>query len=126
MFTTVERAVKQLGYVDGEEYDIDEIERMINSVTQAIKTYCRRDFKEFRLPNEEENDKQRLPYDLEDACLLWLKYRDRMNSSIGISSERIDGLGQKNYSLQHVDGKIIPAPPSVLALIYPYSELIYK
>lgn len=125
MLTTVKTAVKQLG-LDEESFDEEEITRLIKSVSDAIETYCRRDFAvEYTLPGEE-GEKPRLPYDIEDACLLWIKYRDRMNASIGVSSERIDGLGQKNYALQHIDGKMLPAPPAVIALIDPYRKMIYK
>lgn len=125
MLTTVEAAKKQLDFFEDEEVDEEEIERLVMSVSAAIETYCRRDFSiDYTLPGDE-GDKPRLPYDIEDACLLWIKYRDRMNAAIGVSSERIDGLGQKNYSLQHIEGKIIPAPPAVLALIDPYREMIY-
>lgn len=130
MLTTISRAIKQLGYYDESEADKEEVERMIKGVSAAIETYCRRDFsEEFTLPEEEDEsteEKPRLPYDVEDACLLWLKHRDQMNASLGVQSERIDGLGQKNYSSQHVEGKFIPAPPAVLALIDPYREMIYK
>jgi hypothetical protein len=43
---------------------------------------------------------------------------------MGVASERIDGLGQKSYSLQHVEGRILPAPPAVIALINPYRRLL--
>lgn len=127
MLTTVERAKKQIGYLG---YDDDELEYMIKVTSDAIETYCRRDFsKDYTLPAEEEEatkEKPRLPYDIEDACLLWMTYRERMNSSIGVSSERVDGVGQKNYALQHIDGKLIPAPPAVLALLDPYRKMIYS
>lgn len=127
MLTTVDELKRQF-FIPTEDISEDEnITRMIKATSAAIETYCRTKFADdFTLPGEPESDeKPRLPYDVEDACILWCTYRQNTSGSIGLSSERIDGLGQKNYSLQHIDGKILPAPPSVLALIDPYREMIY-
>lgn len=127
MLTTVDELKRQL-FIPLEDIEEDhQLERVIKSVSEAIETYCRRKFStDYTLPDEDESDtKPRLPYDVEDACILWCTYRNNTGGSIGLSSERIDGLGQKNYSLQHIEGKIMVAPPSVLALIDPYREMIY-
>lgn len=123
MLTTVDELKRQ---IEDTEED-PQLERIIRSVSEAIKTYCRRDFsKEYTLPGEEEtDDKPRLPYDVEDACILWCTYRINIGGNMGVSSERIDGLGQKNYALQHIEGKVIPAPPAVLALLDPYRNMVY-
>lgn len=126
MLTTVDELKKQI-FTDDE--DDPGIERIIKSVSAAIETYCRRDFsKEYTLPSEPELDeKPRLPYDVEDACILWCTYRYEMGGKMGVSSERIDGLGQRNYTRMATDsGQLFAAPPSVLALIDPYRRMIYS
>lgn len=127
MLTTLEVIKSQFGIPDEDTFDDDNLIRIIKSTTASIETYCRRSFSdEYRLPGEEESDlKPRLPYDVEDACVLWVTHRHNLSGNIGVSSERIDGLGQKNYRAEHIEGKILSAPPSVLALIDPYREMIY-
>lgn len=127
MLTTIDELKRQL-FISLEDVEDDhELERIIRSVSEAIETYCRRSFSsEFTLPCEDLSEViPRLPYDVEDACILWCTYRFNTGGNMGVSSERIDGLGQKNYTLQHIDGKVIPAPPSVLALIDPYRNMVY-
>ncbi|SKB05121.1 head-tail connector protein [Sporosarcina newyorkensis] len=127
MLTTIDELKRQL-FIPVEDNDEDhQLERIIRSVSEAIETYCRRAFSsEYTLPGEEPSEViPRLPYDVEDACILWCTYRINTGGNMGVSSERIDGLGQKNYALQHIDGKVIPAPPSVLALIDPYRNMVY-
>jgi len=121
MLTTVEEVKNELGFLDDSQNP--KIKRIIKSVSQAIKTYCNRDFSEYTL-DENDPEKERLPYDVEDACVLWSTYRYGLGNSIGVSSERVDGLGQKNYTLQHVEGKFIAAPPAVLTLLNPYRKIV--
>ena len=127
MLTTLEAVKMQLNIPAEDTSDDDQIRRIIQAVSDAIQTYCRRDFAaEYTLPGEQENqEKPRLPYDVEDACILWVVYRWNLGGNIGVASERIDGLGQKNYAVQTMGDKMIPAPPAVLALIEPYREPIY-
>lgn len=127
MLTTVEAVKKQLGIPLEDTADDEQIERIIRAVSDAIQTYCRRDFSvEYALPGEKENqDKPRLPYDVEDACILWATYRWQLGGNIGVASERIDGLGQKNYAVQTMGDRMLPAPPAVLALLDPYREPVY-
>jgi|SRR5690625_1450667 len=126
MLTTVKTAKTQLGITDDSQDE--RIERAIKGVSDAIETYCRRTFSEdFTLPGEPDDpDKPRLPYDVEDACLLWLSYRWSLSGRLGVQSERIDGLGQKTYADQSAGGQMLPAPPAVLALIGPYSNMLYR
>lgn len=128
MLTTVEELKEQL-LIPVEDTEEDrQLKRVIRSVSDAINTYCRRDFSnEYTMPGEPESEiKPRLPYDVEDACILWCSYRYEMGGKMGVSSERIDGLGQKNYTRMVTDdGRVYAAPPSVLALIDPYREMIY-
>lgn len=128
MLTTLEAVKAQLNIPPEDTSDDEQIERIIRAVSDAIQTYCRRDFAaEYTLPGEQENqEKPRLPYDVEDACILWVVYRWNLGGNIGVASERIDGLGQKNYAVQTMGDKMIPAPPAVLALIEPYREPIYR
>jgi len=132
MLTTVETVKKQLNIPLDDTTDDDTIKRMIKATSDAIETYCRRDFsEEFTLPKDydpdnPDPDKPRLPYDVEDACILWTTYRWNLGGNIGVASERIDGLGQKNYAVQTHGDRMIPAPPAVLALIDPYREMIYS
>src|SRR5690625_3805148 len=99
MLTTVETVKRQLNIPLDDHEDDDQIEWQIKAASDAIETYCRRIFsEEFNLPGEEspDPDKPRLPYDVEDACILWTTYRWNLGGNIGVASERIDGLGQKN------------------------------
>lgn len=128
MLTTVEELKRQLLMPVEDEEEDPQLERIIRSVSEAIETYCRRAFSsEYTLPGEEPSEViPRLPYDVEDACILWCTYRHEMGGKMGVSSERIDGLGQKNYTRMVTDnGKMYPAPPAVLALLDPYREMIY-
>lgn len=127
MLTTIEELKRQLFIAPEETEDDKQLERIIRSVTEAIETYCRRSFtSEYTMPGDPPIDAiPRLPYDVEDACILWCTYRFNTGGNMGVSSERIDGLGQKNYALQHIEGKVIPAPPSVLALLDPYRNMVY-
>lgn len=128
MLTTVDELKRQLLMPIEDTEEDPQLERIIHSVSEAIKTYCRRDFsKEYTLPGEAEtDDKPRLPYDVEDACILWCTYRVNTGGNMGVSSERIDGLGQKNYAKMVTDdGRTYPAPPSVIALIDPYRNMVY-
>lgn len=126
MLTTVEEVKKQLNIPLEDTTEDGKIERIIRAVSDAIETYCRCRFEdEYTLPKDwnpdnPEQEKPRLPYDVEDACILWATYRWNLGGSIGVASERIDGLGQKNYAVQTHGDKMIPAPPAVLALISPY------
>ncbi len=121
MLTTLEAAKRQLNIPAEDIAEDINIMDMIMAVSAAIETYCNRQFADdYKLLGTEEGEKPRLPYDIEDACLLWLTYRYNTGGSAGVASERIDGLAQINYSLQHIDGKLLPAPPAVLALLNPY------
>lgn len=127
MLTTVNELKQQLLIPTEDTENDTQLERIIKSVSSAIETYCRRKFDdEYTLPGEEETeDKPRLPYDVEDACILWCTYRFDMGGKMGVSSERIDGLGQKNYSRMSTDdGRTYPAPPAVLSLIDPYRNMV--
>lgn len=128
MLTTIDELKRQL-FIPVEDTEEDhQLERIIRSVSEAIETYCRRAFSsEYTLPGEEPSEVLlRLPYDVEDACILWCTYRFNTGGNMGVSSERIDGLGQKNYSKMVTDdGKVYAAPPSVLALIDPYRNMVY-
>lgn len=132
MLTTVEMVKKQLNIPDEDTTQDEHIERMIKAASDAIETYCRRDFsEEFTLPKDydpdnPDPDKPRLPYDVEDACILWITYRWNLGGNIGVASERIDGLGQKSYAVQTHGNRLLPAPPAVLALIDPYREMVYR
>ena len=129
MLTTVETVKKQLDIPPEDASEDEKLERMIRAVSDAIETYCRRNFaEEYNLPGDTDPDpeKPRLPYDIEDACILWTVYRYNLGGNIGVASERIDGLGQKNYALQTHGDRMIPAPPAVLALIDPYREMVYR
>lgn len=129
MLTTVETVKKQLNIPPEDTSEDEKLERMIRAVSDAIETYCRRNFaEEYNLPGDTDPDpeKPRLPYDIEDACILWTVYRYNLGGNIGVASERIDGLGQKNYALQTHGDRMIPAPPAVLALIDPYRKMIYR
>lgn len=129
MLTTVETVKKQLNIPPEDTSEDEKLERMIRAVSDAIETYCRRNFaEEYNLPGDTDPDpeKPRLPHDIEDACILWTVYRYNLGGNIGVASERIDGLGQKNYALQTHGDRMIPAPPAVLALIDPYRKMIYR
>lgn len=129
MLTTLETVKKQLDIPPEDTSEDEKLERMIRAATDGIETYCRRNFaEEYNLPGDlnPDPDKPRLPYDVEDACILWTVYRYNLGGNIGVASERIDGLGQKNYALQTHGDRMIPAPPAVLALIDPYREMIYR
>ena len=124
MLTTLDALKEQLNIEPTDTSQDNFLTRVLKSATDAIKNYCNRNFEEYTMPDEPVYpEKQRLPYDIEDACILWAVYRYQLGGTMGVSSERIDGLGQKNYALQHIDGKMIPAPPAVLALINPYRYL---
>src|SRR5690606_39985938 len=105
MLTTVERVKKQLNIPDDDTTEDERIEWQIKAASDAIETYCRRIFgDEFTLPkdwdpNDPDPDKPRLPYDIEDACILWTVYRWSLGGNIGVASERIDGLCQMNYAI---------------------------
>lgn len=129
MLTTLETVKKQLDIPPEDTSEDEKLERMIRAASDAIETYCRRNFaEEYNLPGDPnpDPDKPRLPYDVEDACILWTVYRYNLGGNIGVASERIDGLGQKNYALQTLGDRMIPAPPAVLALIDPYREMVYR
>ena len=124
MLTTIDALKEQLNIDPADTTQDSFLTRIIKSSTDAIKNYCNRNFNEYNFPGQlTDPEKERLPYDIEDACILWSVYRYQLGGTMGVSSERIDGLGQKNYALQHIDGKMIPAPPAVLALINPYRYL---
>lgn len=128
MFTTLEEFKAQLNLTAEDTSEDSSLTRIINAVTEAIKNYVNRDFSEYYMPGEEyEFDpetelvaKERLPYDVEDACIMWAVYRYQMGTSMNVASERIDGLGQKTYTSAESGGRMLPAPAGVLALLNPY------
>lgn len=61
-----------------------------------------------------------LPYDLEDACLLWCTMKYNTDSRTGIKSEGVDGLRVSYDDLIAAGG----IPAAVRALIDPYRRLL--
>lgn len=126
MLTTLETIKLQLGIPMEDISDDELLTRQIKGTSAAIETYCNREFADdYTLPGEElTGDKPRLPYDVEDACIMWASLRYQTGSSIGLSSERIEGLGQKVYAAQNIGHRLLPAPAAVIALIDPYRKMV--
>lgn len=126
MLTTLEAVKLQLGIPIEDTSDDELLTRQIKGTSAAIETYCNRVFADdYTLPGEEPtDDKPILPYDVEDACILWASLRYQTGNSIGLSSERIEGLGQKVYAVQNIGLRLLPAPAAVIALIDPYRKMV--
>ena len=107
----------------GEEED-EKLTFSLMMASDGARDYCKRDFLEYKLPGED-NDKEQLPWSIKGAVILWAIYNYKTGGSIGLTSERIDGLGQKNYMRLSQDGKLLAAPAHVLAMLNPYRRNMY-
>ena len=121
MLATIQDIKTQLG-IESESEDL-QLELSLKIASSGIESYCNRKFEDdYNLPGNEDPDleKEDLPFDIRGAAILWAAHNYQNSGSIGLTSERIDGLGQKNYARMELNGKQIPAPPHVLAMVDPY------
>lgn len=126
MLATLDRLKENLDIPLEDDSEDDQLTFILQVASTGIESYCCRKFQEdYNLPGDEDPDPEKddLPFDIQGAAVMWAANQYRNGDSMGLSSERIDGLGQKNYALPHINGKMIPAPPHVLALIDPYRWL---
>ena len=68
-----------------------------------------------------------LPYDLEDAVVLWCNDKYNTDRAAGLDSRRVDVLQESYESRTNkfitTGGHILSAPPAVMALLNPYRRM---
>ena len=78
--------------------------------------------------NNPPDDPRTLPYDIENACIMWAIDNYQNITRIGISRESVEGISVA-YETPFTrsittGGRILPAPPTVMSLLNPYRRVM--